>query len=228
MSMSAPGRGKQRPYRLAYPLDLQSGSALLFVSQPGRNEERITMTSAPAAVTTWTIDPTHTIAAFTVKHLGISSFRGKFRTVEGTITLDEANPAGSSVTASIKTDSIDVPGDRFYGHMVSDDWFSAEKYPEITFRSTRVERQDDTHWLVTGDLTLHDVTRPVVLATEYLGQSVHPFSKHTVAAFHAETEIDRTDFGLNWNAAMDAGMKYVGEQVQITLDIEAVRQDAEA
>lgn len=186
------------------------------------------MTSAPVAVTTWAIDPTHTIAAFTAKHLGIASFRGRFRDVEGTISLDEANPANSSVTASIKTDSIDVPGERFHGHMVSGDWLDAEKWPAITFRSTGVERRDDTHWTVTGDLTIRDVTREVRLATEYLGQAVHPFSKRTHAAFHAETEIDRTDFGLNWNAAMDAGMKYVGERVQITLDIEAIRQDAPA
>lgn len=186
------------------------------------------MTTAPAAVTTWTIDPVHTIVAFAVKHVGIATFRGRFRTVEGTLSLDEANPANSSVTVSIKADSIDVPGERFLGHMVSPDWLNAAQFPELTFRGARVERKDDTHFDVIGDLTIRDVTREVRLDTEYLGQSVHPFSKRTHAAFHAETEIDRTDFGLTWNVVLDSGLKYVGERVQIILDIEAIRQDAPA
>jgi polyisoprenoid-binding protein YceI len=186
------------------------------------------MTTAPAAVTSWTIDTTHTIAAFAVTHMGISSFRGRFRTVEGTITLDEAHPINSSVTASLKSDSIDVTGERFYGAMMRDEWFNPEKWPAITFRSTRVERRDDTHYTVTGDLTIRDVTREVQLATTYLGQDVHPFSKRTVAAFHAETEVDRTDFGLTWNTMLDSGLKYVGERVHITLEIEAIREDPPA
>jgi polyisoprenoid-binding protein YceI len=190
--------------------------------------EEAAMTAVPAAVTTWTIDTTHTIAAFEVKHMGVSSYRGRFRSVEGVITIDEADPTKSAVTAAIKADSIDVTGERFFGHMMHDDWFNAEQWPEIAFRSTSVERQDDTHFIVMGDLTIRDVTREVRLATEYLGQQVHPFSKRTVAVFHAETEIDRTDFGLTWNAMLDSGLKYVGERVRITLEIEAIRQEPEA
>jgi polyisoprenoid-binding protein YceI len=186
------------------------------------------MTSAPAAVTTWAIDPVHTIVSFAAKHMGIATFRGNFRTFEGTITLDEASPANSSVNVTIKTDSINVPGERFIGHMISPDWLDAEKFPEITFRSTRVEKQDDTHYNVIGDLTLHGVTREVVLATEYYGQSVHPFSKRTHSAFHADTEINREDYGITWNTVLESGLKYVGERVQIILEIEAIRQDAPA
>jgi polyisoprenoid-binding protein YceI len=90
-----------------------------------------------------------------------------------------------------------------------------------------VTKQDDTHWTVAGDLTIRDVTREVVLATTYLGQGIHPFSKRTIAGFHAETEINREDFGLTWNVVMDSGAKYLGERVHITLDIEAVKQEPE-
>lgn len=184
------------------------------------------MTTTPATgVSTWVIDPVHSDVEFQVKHLALTTFKGRFRTVEGAIRLDEENPANSSVNATIETDSIDVMGDRFLGHMKADAFFWTEQYPTITFASTDVAQVDDEHWRITGDLTIRDVTRPVTLETEYLGQAVHPFSKKTAAGFRATTQIDRVDFGITWNAPMDAGAKYIGEDVQITLEIEAVRQD---
>lgn len=185
------------------------------------------MTSAPTStgVSTWTIDPTHTTVEFAVTHLSISTFKGRFRTVEGTLRIDEGNPANSSVTASIDATSLDVLGDRFQGHLKGEDFFQAEAHPRITFQSTGATKVDDSRWRIAGDLTIRGVTRPVVLDTEYLGQANHPFSGKTFAAFRATTEVDRGDFGIVWNAPLDSGAKYVGEQVRITLDIEAVRQD---
>ena len=116
-------------------------------------------------------------------------------------------------------------GERFYNQMMSAEWFNPEKWPEITFRGARIERKDDTHYSVTGDLTIRDVTREVTLAVEYIGQDAHPFSKRTIAVFHAETEIDRNDFGLSWNAMLDSGLKYLGEQVTISLDVEAMKSE---
>lgn len=182
-------------------------------------------TSAPTNVSTWAIDPVHTSVEFGVQHLAISTYRGRFRTVEGTLRVDEANPANSSVEATIDAASIDITQDRFLGHVLSPDFLDAQSYPAITFRSTRVERVDDTHWNVTGDLTLHGQTQPVLLKTAFLGQATHPFSKKTVAAFHAEAEIDRGAFGLKWNVPLDTGAQYVGERVTITLHIEAIKQD---
>ena len=97
--------------------------------------------------------------------------------------------------------------------------------PTIAFTSTRVEALEPAHWMVTGDLTIHGVAQPVVLDTRYLGEATHPFSKKITAAFRAETAIDRRDFGVTWNAAMDTGGAYLGERVQISLAIMAVRQD---
>jgi polyisoprenoid-binding protein YceI len=185
------------------------------------------MTSQPAAtsVSTWSIDPVHTNIGFGVKHLGISTFRGRFKTFEGTIRLDESNPENSSVTADVDTASIEIPLERLYGHIVSPDSFEAETYPKLSFRSTRVEKVDDTQWKIHGDLAIKGVTKPVVLTTTYLGHEVHPFSQKTVAAFAAETEINRGDFGLTWNVPLASGGPYLGEQVKITLDVEAIKQD---
>lgn len=182
-------------------------------------------TAATTATSTWSIDPIHSRVEFGVSHMGITTFRGHFRTVEGTIQIDEENPANSSVTASILADSIDVPGDRFQGHVKGDDFLKVGEYPALTFQSTNVERVDDTHWKINGGLTIRDVTRPVTLDTEYIGQAKHPFSGKTSAGFRASTEIDRGEYGITWNALLESGAKYVGEKVRITLEIEAVRQD---
>lgn len=183
------------------------------------------LTTAPTTTSTWTIDPVHTSVGFAVSHLGISTYRGRFRTVEGRIELDEADPARSSVTASIDAASIDTVNDRLHGHLLSPEFLEVEKYPKLTFRSTRVERVDDTAWKVYGDLTIRDVTNEVVLHTRYLGQETHPFSHKRVAAFSAETSFNRKEFGLRWDAALLNGGAYLGEQVRITLEIEAVREE---
>jgi polyisoprenoid-binding protein YceI len=181
-----------------------------------------------ATTSTWAIDQVHSSAEFAVQHLGISTFKGRFRHIEGRIHVDEQDWSRSSVEATIDVRSLDIVSDRLLGHLLTADFFDADQFPTITFKSTRVEKVDDSHWRVTGDLALHGETRPVTLDTEYHGQAVHPFSKRTVAAFTATTEINRGDFGLKWNVPLENGLQYVGEHVRISLYLEAVRDEPAA
>jgi polyisoprenoid-binding protein YceI len=181
------------------------------------------MTTAPAAISTWTIDPVHSIAEFSVKHMVIATVKGRFRSLSGTLTVDEANPANSRVEASIDVASIDTGDPQRDAHLRSDDFFNAERFPQMTFRSTRVEHVEDDRWKVYGDLTIRDITREVVLDTEFDGRTVGLYGKE-VAAFTATTELNRKDFGLRWNALLETGGAVVGDRVRVTLHIEAVRQ----
>jgi len=177
------------------------------------------------ALSTWTIDPVHSSVEFSLDYMGFSTYRTGFRALEGSLEFDPARPASASVNASIPVASIDVTNDRLMSRLMDADLLGGNEHPTITFRSTRVEAVDHAYWKVTGDLTIHGVARPVVLDTRYLGQANHPFSKKIAAAFRAETAIDRRDFGVTWNAAMDTGGAYLGERVQISLSIMAIRQD---
>ena len=176
-------------------------------------------------LSTWTIDPVHSSVEFSLDYMGFSTYRTGFRALEGSLAFDAARPAASSVSASIAVASVDVTNERLMGRLLDADLLGGKDHPTITFKSTRVEALDPTHWRVTGDLTIHGVTRAVVLDTRYLGQAMHPFAKKIAAGFRAETAIDRRDFGVTWNAAMDTGGAYLGERVQISLAILAVRQD---
>ncbi len=181
------------------------------------------MTTA-AATTTWAIDPVHSIAEFSVKHMMISTVKGRFRTVAGTIQLDEANPANSSVTAEIDVASIETGEAQRDGHLRSDDFFNAEQYPQLTFRSTRIEKKSDEEWKIAGQLTIRDVTQDVTLDTEYSGQITDPYGKQR-AGFTAETTLSRKEFGLKWNALLETGGAVVSDRVKVTLHLEAIRQD---
>ena len=174
---------------------------------------------------TWTIDPVHSSVEFSLDYMGFSTYRTGFRTLEGLLQFEAARPADSSVDASIPVASVDVTNDRLMSRLMDADLLGGTDHPTIAFKSTRVEALDPTHWKVTGDLIIHGVARPVVLDTRYLGEAKHPFSKKITAAFRAETVIDRRDFGVTWNAAMDTGGAYLGERVHISLAILAARQD---
>src|SRR5215831_1717517 len=178
-----------------------------------------------ATLPTWTIDPVHSSVEFALDYMGFSTYRTGFRTLEGSLQFDDARPAASSVNAAIPVASVDVTNDRLMSRLMDADLLGGRDHPTITFKSTRVETLDPAHWKVTGDLTIRGVTRPVVLDTRYLGQAMHPFSKKMAAGFQSETTIDRHDFGVTWNAAMDTGSAYLGERVQISLAILATRQD---
>ena len=174
------------------------------------------------AVRTWNIDASHSIAEFAVRHMMVSTVKGRFGQLEGAIEGDEANPAASSVRATIDVASIDTHDEQRDAHLRSDDFFNAEKYPHITFVSKRVERVADERYRVFGDLTIRDVTKEVELDTELEGQVRDPYGNMR-AGFTATTQINRRDFGVNFNAALETGGVIVGDKVKITLHIEAVR-----
>lgn len=179
------------------------------------------------AVSTWAIDGAHSLAEFAVKHMMVSTVKGRFTRLEGTIHLDESDPTRSSVTATIETASVDTGEPQRDAHLRSDDFFNAERFPTLSFRSTRIERLSDERWRIAGELTIRDITRPVVLETEYEGQIKDAFGMQR-AAFTAETAINRRDFGLNWNGVIEAGGVIVSDKVKITLHIAAVRRDQAA
>src|SRR5439155_4499724 len=175
---------------------------------------------AAAAATTWKIDPVHSHVEFAVKHLMISTVKGRFADVEGTIVVDEANPANSRVEVKIATAGVDTREPQRDAHLRSADFFDAERHPYLTFASTRVEPQGDGEFTIYGDLTIRGVTRPVALEGEFLGTNKSPYG-FQVAGFSAKTKLNRKDYGLNWNAALETGGVLVGDEVKISIEIEA-------
>ena len=174
------------------------------------------------AVRTWNIDTTHSVAEFAVKHMMVSTTKGRFADFEGVLEIDDGSPLLSSVRASIDVASIDTKEPKRDEHLRSDDFFNAERFPKLTFVSTRVERVDDENYRVIGALTIRDVTKQVVLATEFSGQIADPWGNQR-AGFTATTQINRKDFGLNWNTVLETGGVLVSDTVKITLNIEAIR-----
>lgn len=171
---------------------------------------------------TYTIDPAHSAVHFSVRHMMLSNVRGEFTRLSGTIKFDPADPAHSSIEASIETASISTRDEKRDGHLKSADFLDVEKFPAITFRSKQITVGNDDA-KVTGDLTIHGVTREVTLDIE--GPSVEvkdPWGKQRVGAT-ATTKLNRKDFGLTWNAALETGGVMVGDEVKVTIDIEAVR-----
>ena len=174
----------------------------------------------------WDIDVTHSSIGFSVRHMVISKVRGAFTRWTGAIDLDPTDLRGSSVEVRIETASIDTKvGDRDQ-HLRSADFFDVANHPEIVFRSRRVE-QTAGGLQVTGDLTMHGVTREVVLEGEFSGTGKDPWGNER-AGFSAVAVLDRRDFGLTWNAALEAGGVLVGEKVEIALELEAVKRVAAA
>lgn len=180
------------------------------------------MTDTAVTTNIWTIDAAHTSVEFAVKHMMFSTVRGRFSEVSGTITLYEDDVARSRVEVEIATASIDTRDEHRDEHLRADDFFAAERHPTITFRSTRVEPAGADTMKVTGDLQINGVTRQVALDVSFNGRGVSPFGGELVA-YTATTKINRKDFGLNWNAALEAGGVLVGDDVKITMDIEALR-----
>lgn len=178
-------------------------------------------------MTTWKIDPSHSGIHFTVRHMVVSKVRGTFERWEGSIELDEANPSASKVTVHIEPASITTHEPQRDTHLRSPDFFDVEKYPALTFVSTRVEKVGDNGYRVTGDLTLRGVTKRVVLDVEALGTGKDPYGNERIG-FQAETSINRKDFGLNWNQVLEAGGVLVGDKVEISLDVQAVRVESAA
>jgi polyisoprenoid-binding protein YceI len=170
----------------------------------------------------WQIDSAHSEVTFSVRHMMISTVRGRFNTVNGTVEFDETTPSNSSVNVEIDVTSIDTREKQRDEHLRSADFLDAATYPTITFVSKRVDPIDESHGKITGDLTIHGVTREVVLDTEYAGQAKSPWGT-TSAGFSAKTEINRKDFGLEYNAALETGGVLVGDKVKIEIEMEIVK-----
>jgi polyisoprenoid-binding protein YceI len=178
--------------------------------------------AALAAPTNWSIDPSHSSTGFAVKHLVVSTVRGQFTKTGGTLRLDDADLARSSVEATIDAASIDTREPKRDEHLRSPDFFDTAKYPTITFKSTKVARAGKGQLRVTGDLTLHGVTKPVTLDVAASAEVKGMFGE-TRRGFSGTVKINRKDFGLTWGKVLEAG-PVVGDEVTITLDIEAVKE----
>ena len=177
-----------------------------------------------AQVSTWEIDSAHSGAHFSVRHLMIATVRGEFRKVAGTINMDEKDISKSSVEAVIDATTIDTREERRDNHLKSADFFDVAKFPTITFKSRSVTRQGEGKFKVAGDLTLHGVTKPVILDVEGLTNQVKDQRGNIKTGAAVTTKINRSDFGLTWNQVLEAGVIAVGYEVKISLDLELVKQ----
>lgn len=180
-------------------------------------------TTLPAGLTTGTyaIDPSHSTASFSVRHAGIAKVRGTIAITDGTIAVGE-DLESSSVTATLDATSVSTGDENRDNHLRSADFWHAEERPTWTFASTSV-RADGGDYVITGDLTINGVTKGIELETEFTGTATDPFGNDR-AGFEAELEISRADFGLTWNAALEAGGFLVGDKVKIALDVSAIKQ----
>ena len=172
----------------------------------------------------WQLDSNHSLVEFVGKHMMITTVRGRFKSVQGTIVYDEADPSRSSVEVEIDASSLDSGVEYRDNHLKSADFLDVEHFPTITFKSTRVEPQGDDHGKIIGDLTIRGVTREVVLDTELAGGGKSPMGKQ-VLAFEAKTSINRKDWGLTWNMALETGGWLVADTVRIEIATEAIKQD---
>jgi polyisoprenoid-binding protein YceI len=171
----------------------------------------------------WQIDPNHSHIQFSVRHLMISTVRGRFDKFTGVIEGDEQNPTVSRVEVQIDATSIDTRNPQRDADLRSANFLDADNYPNITFKSTRIEQTDDSHGRIVGDLTIRGVTREVVLDVEYAGQAKTPWGT-TSAGFSAQTKISRKDWGLTYNVALETGGVMVGDEVTINIELELVKQ----
>jgi polyisoprenoid-binding protein YceI len=181
-------------------------------------------TGTPTATSSrWQIDPSHTLAEFSVRHMMFTNVRGRFNAVKGTIVDVADDPTRSSVEVEIDSSTIVTGDEKRDTHLRSADFFDVEKFPAITFKSTRIEGSRE-NFSMTGDLTIHGLTRPVTLDVTYNGEGTSPWGK-TVAGFTAEGKLNRKDYDLNWNVALESGGWLVSDQIKLTLEVEAIKED---
>jgi polyisoprenoid-binding protein YceI len=174
-------------------------------------------------LTTWSIDPAHSHVEFAVRHLMISTVKGRFTDVGGVVRSDDADPAQGDVDITIGVASIDTREAQRDAHLRSADFFDAETFPAITFKSRRLDNVNGDGFKIVGDLTLRGVTRPVVLDVTSEGRGKDPWGGER-AGFSATTKIKRSDFGLTWNQLLETGGVAVGDDVKISIDVELVKQ----
>ncbi|MFI2609473.1 YceI family protein [Kitasatospora sp. NPDC018619] len=171
----------------------------------------------------YVLDPAHTRIGFVARHAMVTKVRGAFHRFEGTAHLDGSDPSRSFGQVVIKTDSIDTGVEQRDQHLRTNDFLDAPNFPDITFRSTSVEVRSDTEYRVTGDLTIKDTTRPVTIDFEYTGNATDPYGNLRVG-LEGSVTINRKEYGVTWNAALEGGGVLVGDKVVLEFDISAVRQ----
>ncbi len=182
-----------------------------------------TLTIPQTAVTVWTVDPVHSVAEFKVKHMMISNVKGHFTGVSGKLTFDEVDLTKSQIEAALDAASINTREAQRDAHLKSSDFFDVEKFPTLAFRSTRITRKGGGELAVEGELTIHGVTRNVVFAVEGPTMPAKDPWGNTRIGISAITKINRKDYGLTWNAALETGGILVGDEVTITLDVQFVK-----
>lgn len=175
------------------------------------------------AKSVWAFDPTHSSVGFSVKHMMISTVRGTFHKLSADINADPDDLTTADITLTIDVSSIDTRDENRDGHLKSGDFFDVEQFPNMTFRSTKIERAGGNEYTLTGDLTIRGVTKPVQFKVEFEGAGKDPWGGER-AGFTANATINRSDFGLSWNAALETGGVLVSDHVKLHAEIEAVKQ----
>lgn len=171
----------------------------------------------------WEIDPAHSLLEFSVKHMMVTTVKGRFTAFSGAVNADEQNPADSSVQVTIDIASIYTGDENRDNHLRSPEFFDVATYPTATFTSTKVEPLGDNKYRVLGNLTIHGMTREVPLEVEYEGTGINPWGKR-IASFSAKTSFNRKDFGLNWNVALETGGVLVSDKVNLAIEAQVVEQ----
>lgn len=172
------------------------------------------------ATQTYNLDPAHSTLAFTVRHLVVSKVHGRFPKWTAELDFDLEDLSQSRVSVEVDVASIDTQSADRDTHLRSADFFDVEKFPTATFRSTKFEKAGGDNYRIHGDFTLHGVTKPVVLDTEFNGQSTSPWGQQVIG-FSATTELNRNDWGLTWNKALETGGVLVGEKIKLSIELEA-------
>jgi polyisoprenoid-binding protein YceI len=173
----------------------------------------------------WQLDTSHSRIGFAVKHMMVSTVRGEFKNYTGSLQLDETDFTRSTITGEIEVASIDTRDEGRDGHLKSADFFDVENHPKMTFKSKRIEAKGDNEYTVYGDLTIRGVTREIAIDAEYSGKQQNPWGV-TMTGFSGSTTINRKDFGLEWNVALETGGILVGEKVKLELEVELTHQAA--
>ena len=184
-----------------------------------------TTTTVPTLTGTYALDPSHSRIGFAARHAMVTKVRGSFNEFEGSGYFDAEDLSKSHLQLIIKAASIDTRNPDRDAHLRSNDFFDMDTYPEITFASTAVEQVDSENYRVNGDLTIKGVTKPVSVELEYTGTAVDPFGNQRIG-FEGKTTVNRKDWGVNWNAALETGGVLVGEKVTLEFEVSAIRTDA--
>ncbi len=183
-------------------------------------------TAVPASATgAYDIDPSHTNLGFVARHAMVTKVRGNFSDVTGSMTLDVANPAASSAEVTIEVSSIDTRNAQRDEHLRTNDFFDLAQFPQMTFKSTAVTQTGPTSFDVAGDLTIRGVTKPVTVTWDYTGSATDPFGNERIG-FEGSTTINRSDFGLKYNAPLAGGGVLISEKIVLELEVSAIKRQA--